>query len=250
MSIQRYPHRFMVYPPVVEIRSGRVIFYETLFRTGTDASTQSVCHAAEQEGSIIEVDLYAQSNAQKVLRENPGISLAVNISATTIRLFSELILRQLDQDADSCQRLYFEITESQHIELHALLQFATSCRQRQVNIAQDDFGIAYSTVERARALRPSVLKVVAPLQVEALEQWGSSCLRVAAEVAQEIGALLLVERIETLDAERIALAYGANVGQGYAYGMPAQLFTLELGAQAGNFAALGTLASRWAMPLP
>lgn len=249
MSIHRYPNRSMVYQPVVDIRSGRVIFYEALFRPGVHASTQSVCKSAEQEGWIIELDLYALRSAQKVLREHPDISLAVNISATSIASFSESILCQLDQHPGTCKRLYFEITESQYVELDLLVEFATSCRRRHISIAQDDFGVGYSTVERARALRPSVLKVVAPLQVDALEQWGSTCLRLAASLAQELGAVLLVERIETLQAQHIALAYGATVGQGFAYGMPAHLSSLRLGEQATQREAASTWATKLAVPL-
>jgi len=234
MGLGRFPHRFMVYQPVVDLASGGVIFYEALFRSGSSEATQAVCLAAEREGWIIELDLYALRSAQQVLREHPLISLAVNLSAASIAACADVILRLLDQDRTSCPRLYLEITESCDIGLAALLAFADSCRERQIKMVQDDFGIDFSTVARARALRPAWLKLVAPTRTGQLQPWAQTSLRIAAALAQEIGAGLLVERIETRCAQQLAMRYGARAGQGYAYGKPASLPRLT----PGNAAAL------------
>lgn len=229
MSLCRLPECFMAYQPVVDFDRGGILFFEALFRPGNDATPQDICIQAEQHGWIIEVDLYAISSSQSVLQSHRDISLAVNISCASIATFADAILRQLDQHLDLCSRLYLEITETRQIDLQALQAFAECCRARRIGIVQDDFGIGYSTAARARALRPSILKVVAPLATEQLPAWGRTVLQSAASLAKELKATLLVERIETGYAEVIAVSHGASAGQGYAYGKPAR--TVEWHAQ-------------------
>lgn len=236
MGLRRYPDCFMAYQPVVDLASGAVLFYEALFRTGHVATPRALLDA-EREGWIIDVDLYALRSAQTVLQQNPAAVVAVNLSAASIRHFAPAILAQLDDQPALCARIYVEITETEYIEADLLLAFVDSCRARRVRIAQDDYGVKFSTAERARLLRPAVLKIVAPTAPAQLAAWGRTRLHHAAAMATELNAILLVERIETACAELVALRYGASAGQGYAYGRPSAALPRRPGGVAAQVQA-------------
>lgn len=223
MISRRYPHSHMEYQPVVDFFSGGVLFFEALFRPGNEELPQDVCRLAEQQGWIIDIDLFALRSSQATLLKHETLCVAVNVSGASIMYHAQKVLDQLDQVSDICTRLYIEITETHNIEIAMLEMFVKQCRLRHIKIAQDDFGVDFSTASRARIIRPDVIKIVAPIARERLVGWANDYLLCAAELARELKAILLVERIETVLAEDIARLYGATAGQGYAYGKPEKL---------------------------
>ncbi|WP_413459576.1 EAL domain-containing protein [Herbaspirillum huttiense] len=224
----RYPHSHMEYQPVVDFYSGGVLFFEALFRPGNEESPQDVCRLAEQQGWIIDIDLFALRSSQATLQKHETLCIAVNVSGASIMYHAQKILDQLDQVSQICTRLTIEITETHNIEIALLELFVHQCRLRHIKIAQDDFGVDFSTASRARIIRPDVIKIVAPIARERLVGWANDYLLNAAELARELKAILLVERIETVLAEDIARLHGATAGQGYAYGKPEKLVNAAL----------------------
>lgn len=120
------------------------------------------------------------------------------------------------------QQLVLEITERQAVDDYPRLsEFLHELRAGGIQIAIDDAGAGYSSLEAIADLRPDFVKVGRPL-VRSIDGNGArrALLRSLCEYTQQIGAETIVEGIETRDELEAVIAAGADYGQGYLLSRP------------------------------
>nr|WP_159063864.1 EAL domain-containing protein [Thaumasiovibrio occultus] len=122
---------------------------------------------------------------------------------------------------DPQQRVYIEVVEDDCEDLHALMESAKDLRVRGYHIALDDFGSGFSDLHRASHLSPDIIKIDRSL-LRAID----SCekpLRHAISLAKELGALVVVEGVETEQELELVKGIGVDFVQGFYIGMPTEM---------------------------
>ncbi|TQS70188.1 EAL domain-containing protein [Rhodobacteraceae bacterium] len=210
--------------PILNIQNGTLVGFEALSRFGglpyrapnfwfEDAL--SVSRQIELEGFVIR-------KALDLLPHLPhDLSISVNASPDTV---SHGVLEALAKAAGP-RRIILEMTEHAVIEDFDLVSKAiTALRTLGIRVAIDDVGAGYSGLTQLLRLKPDLIKLDIEL-VRGLD--GSSAKRSLIKgmvhFANEIGATIVAEGIET-GAELEALkALGVQKGQGYLLGKPKEI---------------------------
>jgi EAL domain-containing protein (putative c-di-GMP-specific phosphodiesterase class I)/DNA-binding response OmpR family regulator len=224
----------IVFQPVVDLATGTTLGVEALARFGTEPRrTPDKWFAdAEAVGLGAELELAAIGGALRQLGGlDPSWTMAVNVSPSTIftREFHELI-RGTD-----LKRLSFEITEHQQIaDYEALGQATADLQARGARISVDDAGAGYASFRHILKLRPDVIKLDITLTRDVDSDPVKRALAASlARFAEDVGAALTAEGIETraeLDALR---SLGIHYGQGFYIGRPVPLEQLARDQIAG-----------------
>lgn len=234
----------MVFQPVVDLRTGRIVGVEALARFRTEvvrppdewfADAVTVGLAAEMELAAIAAAL------RRVPDLPPTVRLSVNVSPVVA----------MTEGFGACiagapkDRLVVELTEHVPIDDYGpLVAHLESFRSEGVLVAVDDAGAGYAGLQHIVALRPDVLKLDRELTL-GIEDDPSRRAMAASMVhfADEIGALLVAEGIETQAALDTLAQLGITIGQGYLLARPGLLPLasdhLVLGAAAANGAPGG-----------
>ena len=211
----------VVLQPIVELTGGRVVAVEALSRFAAEphrAPDRWFADAAAL-GLGVELELLAIRRALTRLDElPPGVRLSVNVSPTTL-CTSELrdALAEIAGD-----RLAIEITEHAAVDDYAALRVAlTGLRSRGVQLMVDDAGAGFSSFKHILDLQPDVIK----LDLSLTRDIDTDPLRraLAASVlafAEEIGARIIAEGIETAGELAALRSLGVTHGQGYLLARP------------------------------
>lgn len=130
------------------------------------------------------------------------------------------MIRRLDQNPED---YVFEVVETEQItdiaHLHAIF---AEYREQGMQVALDDVGAGYSTLELMSSLQPDYVKIDRKL-ISFCDQ-DLDKQRILAEIisrAGEFGARLLAEGIERPEEFLFCRDLGMDLGQGYLFGKPA-----------------------------
>ena len=127
--------------------------------------------------------------------------------------------------AHAPERLILEVTEHAHIDDYAPLNRALMrLRAIGVRLAVDDAGAGYAGLRHIVQLRPDVIKLDMSLVRHIDTDGARRSLTVAMRhYAEETGAKLIAEGIETEGELATLASLGVEFGQGYLLGRPAPL---------------------------
>lgn len=120
-----------------------------------------------------------------------------------------------------------EITEAAAAKDASVAALGEAMRRIGVRVAVDDFGAGHSTPDRVRMLRPDIVKIDGGFfQRTAADAEASSMLSPLFHKLRELGALVLVEGVETPAHLWTAIDAGADHLQGFLLGRPALAGTI------------------------
>jgi EAL domain-containing protein (putative c-di-GMP-specific phosphodiesterase class I) len=209
-----------VLQPVVDLVTGRVVGVEALARFDDFAGPGVAFAAASLAGLGPDLELLALERALERLGDvPPGAWLSLNVSAEGLLddRVQALVLRHAADD------LCVELTEhTQVTDYGRLLAVVGRLRAAGVRLAVDDAGAGYSSFRHILRLRPSMIKldleIIRGVDQDRVRQ---ALTRSVVHFADEVGAVLVAEGIET-DAENTTLRMlGVRHGQGYLHGRAA-----------------------------
>jgi EAL domain-containing protein (putative c-di-GMP-specific phosphodiesterase class I) len=166
-------------------------------------------------GAALELDavsLHLEAGALLPL----DIAIAVNLSTETVTRHAEALAYLLRKTS---RLVIVELTESTDADdLHAIAQL----RSAGVAIALDDAGAGRTGPARIRRLSPDIVKLDGALLRAAGHSSGArELVREIAIATAAVGAEFVAEGIESVADVACAIAFGASMGQGYAFGAPA-----------------------------
>jgi diguanylate cyclase (GGDEF)-like protein len=246
----------LVYQPIVELGTGRIVGVEALVRAdhpdlGGVEATELVT-AAENAGVIVPlgVALLVQAcEAAVSWRGLPGseeVVVAVNVSPVQLSdpTFVRTVSQVLDASGLTPHRLCLELTESRLLEsagttldtLHAL-------RRLGVQLTLDDFGTGYSSLSYLSQLPVTRLKMdqafVAGL---ANDVNGTAVARAVVSLGRSLGLETVAEGIETQEQVEHLLDIECELAQGYLFSQPVERDQipdlLRMGVLSGGASAL------------
>jgi EAL domain-containing protein (putative c-di-GMP-specific phosphodiesterase class I) len=215
------------YESIVEIETGKPIGYEALTRgpeTGTIQSPERLFSQAEDVGLLFELDCLCRRLAFADAHCLPKDSkLFLNLLPAAIgdpTLRDEGLRANLEKYEIKPGNLVLEISERESIENFAIFrELRDSYREFGVQIAIDDAGAGYSSLEAIMEIAPDYMKadmvLVRGIDTDPPRR---EVLRGLRGVAERIGAEVIAEGIETEEELRVVKELGIRFGQGYIFG--------------------------------
>lgn len=223
--------------PIVSSEDGVLQGVELLLRwqhDGARVSGAQFAMEAERVGrsaDIAHVVLDRLTVALPPLVEGCGVRMvSINLCVDDV-LDAAIVGRLLDAPLrDHSAVIVLELTESAAIDDAAVAAFDNLAllRSHGYRLALDDFGVGFSNIVRLQQLRPDVIKIDRSLLVRAAgeEPGAFDVLAWATSIGQTLGAVTLVEGVETELESLLVRAAGAELAQGYLFGRPAPLHHL------------------------
>jgi EAL domain-containing protein (putative c-di-GMP-specific phosphodiesterase class I)/PAS domain-containing protein len=234
----------IVVQPIVDLRSGAVIGGEALSRFAgplIQGPDRWFADAADI-GLGAELEMLAVRGALDEMALMPsGTYLSVNVSASTA-LCTDLLDLLGGPDVDA-GRVVVELTEHSDVDDYPLLHLALArLRSFGVKVAVDDTGAGFASLSHLLALRPDIVKLdldlVRGIHLDPARRALATGLLAFAE---QIGAYLVAEGIETEHELAALRSIGVTHGQGYYLGRPAPLPWPDVWPAYGQLATSGTV---------
>jgi EAL domain-containing protein (putative c-di-GMP-specific phosphodiesterase class I) len=222
----------VVTQPIVGLRGGRVVGMEALARfPAHPEGPAAVFASADALGLGVELELAAAAAALAVLPEIPApLYLSVNVSPAAV------LDPRLDDllSGTEAGRVVLELTEHAAVEDYPhLVERLRSLSAAGFRFAVDDAGAGFASLRHILDLGPDVIKLdIALIRGIDADAARRALARALVLFADELGAVLIAEGIETQAELATLQALGVTHGQGYHLGRPAPLGTHDLSAVA------------------
>lgn len=221
----------VVYQPMLDVRTGKVIAVEALARmpasSDTSISTVEMVAIAEARGLIGSLRQQVLQQAARVAVEtSDSLSLWINASVLDLRN-PGMVDEILDELADvglAPGRCAFEVTETALIRDEAL---CLTNLQRLIGlgagVAMDDFGAGFSSLHRLGRLPINALKISGALLTGMdASPVVSGIFRAAVNLGRSMGLVVVAEGVETPAELALAQAAGADRIQGFLLSPPVE----------------------------
>ncbi len=218
----------LAYQPIIETKSSRLHHYECLLRLrredGEVISAGRFIMAAERLGLVHLLDRRALELASETLKQEPGIHLALNVSAGTVKdskSASEYIaaIKALGPYAE---QITIELTETVALDDPAMASaFSNSVRSLGCSFAIDDFGSGYTTFRNLMAIEADAIKIDGSLiEGVASDLNKQTFVRMMVDLAQTFSVKTVAEMVDDRADADILRRLGVDYLQGFMFGVP------------------------------
>ncbi|GAA0791729.1 putative bifunctional diguanylate cyclase/phosphodiesterase [Marinobacterium sediminicola] len=235
-------HAFTLhYQPKWDSQSLRMTGVEALIRWFDDEegfiSPAEFIPLAEDCGLISEIDDWVTHRACQDLlslygESEPQLSLAVNLSPA---LFIKedvyrRIARTLEETGFPAHKLELEVTETLVVsEVGSVYEQLSKIRNLGVEIAIDDFGVAYSSLSRLKQLPLNTLKIDRSfIQDIGTDPNDEVIVRTIIDMAHNLNLKVVAEGVETEQQYQFVKNHLCNQVQGYLFSKPVPLCELAV----------------------
>jgi diguanylate cyclase (GGDEF)-like protein len=179
---------------------------------------------AEHTSLIVRIDEWVLKRACERALHWPGLSLAVNLSASNFRQgnVAERLTRVLRETGLDPRRLEVEITESMLLGATGeVLGELSELRRLGVRIALDDFGTGYSSLGYLRRFPVDKLKIDKSfVQSLGITEDAAAIVECVTRLGRALGLAVTAEGVETGEQHRFVRAVGCHQVQGYLFSPP------------------------------
>lgn len=217
----------IVVQPIVELETGRLAGAEALARfPDSDLTPESWFADAHRVGLGTQLESAALTQALELLRDIPSPTyLAVNASPQAV------LAAESSGIFDACdpKRVVIELTE--HLEVESYPKLSSTLiglRRRGFRIAIDDTGAGFSTFAHILKLAPDIIKLdqilTSGIDLDPVRRALAGALTT---FANETGAQIVAEGIETSGELDVVIDLGIHFGQGYHLAQPAPVTQLH-----------------------
>ncbi len=210
----------VAYQPIVDLSDGSIFAYEALVR-------------CKVEGFRAPPKLFAEAEREhfcgRLGRMIRDVSFAGDVSAALFinlhpaELSERWLVRPDDPIGFHTADVYLEVTESAAFDQPELTRRVLKdvCERVDARLVVDDFGAGYSDVFRVLELEPDVVKFDRNLICGAdSDNAKRDRLNYLVDLCTELGALVVVEGIETVGELRVVRESGAPLAQGFLMARP------------------------------
>ncbi|MBL8678857.1 MAG: EAL domain-containing protein [Myxococcales bacterium] len=222
----------LAFQPVVSIRERRAVAYEALLRSAHPKLTGplAVLDAAFELGRIRDVGARVrQLVCDSTAHAPPDVDLFVNVHASELE--DDSLIETADNLHEFSKRVVLEITEQASLaSIPDISAKISRLRKLGYRIAVDDLGAGYAALSVLALIEPEVVKVdmslVRAVDASAVKR---RVIRSILTLAQDVGASVVCEGVETEGEYRALEEIGCDLLQGYYLAKPAAGFTVPLG---------------------
>ncbi|MBD2845487.1 EAL domain-containing protein [Paenibacillus sp. IB182496] len=236
------------FQPVLALDTRRIVGYEVLGRQRVDGGYRTLgpffTDPRIDAGDQLEIDriIREQALAQAARAGGDGERPQLFLNLKPSWMYEQyqetgelLTLQLIHKYGIEPSRIVIEVTEEAFLgSMQVLREIIDVYRAHGCQIAIDDVGKGFSNADRIAQIAPSLLKVDIHMMKQSASDYGYfGALRSFSTLAEQIGASLLIEGIETREDLRRAIEIGARYAQGYLFAPAEPQFRA-----AGEFAGL------------
>jgi len=210
-----------VYQPFVDVDTGAVLAFEALLRGPAESGWQSpmvlldAARAADRLADLERASLQAALTDAALFSQGRPATLFVNIEPSTVTQRLDVVLDALATRASHIQ-VVVEITErALAADLAGIMAAAERLRAAGYAIALDDVGVEPASLAFIPLLRPEIVKLDLRLLRTVKDPATVAVAGAVRAYAEEAGAEVVAEGIETPHDLTRALVLGATLGQGW-----------------------------------
>ncbi len=222
----------LVYQPIVDLTSGRIVGAEALVRwtdeEGFELRPDVFVRIAEERGFVSEITALVVRHAMRdfgeLLRSNPDFRLSINVAASDLSdpEFLPMVDRLLRRAAVPAKSLSIELTEGSTARREVAMDTIRSLRGHGHSVYIDDFGTGYSSLAYLHELSVDAIKIDRSF-TQAIGT-GSAIMAILPQIlamADALGLKVIAEGVETGEqAEYFASRDRAIFAQGWLFGRP------------------------------
>ena len=220
-----------VYQPIVRLGDGKVFGYEALTRCPEGSlfdGPLTLFRFAEKNQMALSLDRLARETA---IRHSPALGtmqkIFINVTMSIINdphFVSGQTVRWLSERGMHPGQVVFELTERSSIDdFEAAEKILAHYRTQGYEIAIDDAGAGYSSLQSIVELRPDYIKVDRSLVRQAdHDEMKKHMLRTFVRFAKKMNIRTVAEGIERPEELRLLRAMGFDYAQGYLIGRPSE----------------------------
>jgi diguanylate cyclase (GGDEF)-like protein len=234
----------LAYQPIVRIR-GAVAGWEALARWRSaefgDVGPDRFIPLAEESGLIVPLGAFVLIEALRqasslrdaglIKVEGEGaVFFSVNVSAIQLENpeFTEFVLDAVSRAGLPRSILHLELTESSLVEGRESATVVLSrLAAAGISIKMDDFGMGYSSLSYLHRMPIESVKIDKSF-IDRISNGGGDLVRGIISLAHDLGKSVVAEGVETREQEAALVAYGCDYGQGWLFGKPLDVPSLEL----------------------
>ena len=220
----------LLYQPVVELASGRIVGVESLLRwhhhTRGLVTPNDFIPLAEESGLIIPLGRWVLNEAcrQGALFGGPALSISVNLSGRQLQYagLTDDVVEALRSSGLPPDRLVLEITESVIMQdTEATLHKLEALKTLGIRLAIDDFGTGYSSLGYLQRFPIDILKLDKTF-VDGVARGGTDAALARAIIAlgDTLHLSTVAEGVEHAQQRDELLALGCELAQGYLFARP------------------------------
>jgi sensor c-di-GMP phosphodiesterase-like protein len=227
---------FVVYQPIVELSTRRIVGAEALvrWRRGqTVIGPDSFIQLAEDSGVISLITKTVMNivshDLPRLLRVDPDFHVAVNLSATDLKDVAtrDRVMELLHRSGASPRNLVLEATEHGLVGGADSLEVIKGLREEGICVAIDDFGTGYSSLSCLQSLGLDSLKIDKAF-VDTIGTDGATSGVVAhiIEMARTLRLRTVAEGVQTEAQVEFLLRRNVDYAQGWLFGRPMSIDSL------------------------
>jgi len=228
----------LVYQPMVDLRTHRVVGAEALVRwdhpTQGEVPPSEFIPIAERAGLIVPIGRWVIDESFRAAarwQARGPQQISVNMSATQVRSpeFVQQVRDSLEAHGLDARRVTLEITETMLVEeIESASGNLAELRELGVLIAIDDFGTGYCSLSYLQRFPVDVVKIDRQFIEELDEQPRSATLaKMILQLTAGLEMVSVAEGIERPSQLRALQALGCDLGQGYLLSGPLEAHELE-----------------------
>lgn len=213
-----------VYQPFIDLDTGSALAHEALLRGPVGSPWESplvLLDAARAAGRMIDLErrsLDASLADAALQSQGRPMTLFVNIEPSTLTGHLDVLLEALSRRARNVQ-VVVEITErALAADIARVLAGAEALRTAGCAIALDDVGVEPDSLAFIPLLRPEIVKLDLALLRTVSDLATITVAGAVRAYAEESGAEVVAEGVETHADLARALVLGATLGQGWLWG--------------------------------
>jgi sensor c-di-GMP phosphodiesterase-like protein len=222
----------LVYQPIVDLATGRIVGAEALVRwtneSGIDVGPDVFVKLAEERGFVGSITKFvlrhALSDFRDTLCTHPAFRLSINVAAADLAdpTFLPALDRSLELASVPANRLVIEITESSAVRSRIAIETIHRLRQKGHAVHIDDFGTGYSNLAYLHELSVDAIKIDKTfVQAIGTDSVIFAILPQILSIAEALKLEVVVEGVETFLQARYFVDMGKTVlAQGWLFGRP------------------------------
>ena len=219
---------FLVYLPVVDLQTGRLLGMEALVRwrhpSRGDIAPELLLQAADTSNDLAPLTRWIlQAACAEAVQWSSSIQLGVNCSVVQLRSgdVARAVSEALEQTLLPADRLDIEIKEEAVADpvaspdLHALSDLG-------VQLSVDDVGTNWSSFEPFRRNAIATVKIDGSFTagLEANQGINRLVVETVTHMAHSLGMSAIIEQVETAEQAEIAKEFHVDAGQGFLFAEP------------------------------
>jgi len=210
----------VAFQPIVDLSDGSIFAYEALVRCKVEAFRAPLALFAQAELE------HCCGRLGRMIRDasfGSDVPAALFVNLHPAELSERWLVRPDDPIGFHSNDVYLEVTESAAFDQPELTRRVLKdvCERVDARLVVDDFGAGYSDVFRVLELEPDVVKFDRNLISDAdTDPAKRERLNYLVDLCTELGALVVVEGVETEGELRAVRESGAPLAQGYLLGRP------------------------------